>query len=171
MPFSHFVAKLVIGGGPPPSEVFRRLIKRSLNDPKHIAWFKGILGDDQFERAGNSICILLWMPGDGAPIEAVIARILDGFELGLPDEEDQRYYAAWPNLTNWWPLGGFRGTKERPDIALTRFGSLNEIPGHQWKTQNGAGQVFCGMAAVAGWAFPESFDTLGWVQELAVASV
>src|SRR5208337_5311343 len=65
MPFSHFVAKLVIGGGPRPSEVFRRLIKRSLNDPKHIAWFKGILGDDQFERAGNSICILLWMPGDG----------------------------------------------------------------------------------------------------------
>ena len=170
MSFSHFVAQLTIPGGPPPSEELRRLIERSRSQPEHVAWFKSTFVGDGFEKAGNSICILFWKVGQGTSVEAVIARILPKHESGAGDMDDMSFYANWPKLTAWWPLGGLRARKNSPDIALTSFGSLDEVRGCQWENGNTAEQSFSGTATVAGWRFPDGFDTLAWIQGLATAT-
>jgi hypothetical protein len=167
MPFSHFVAQITDEGGPDPYHELRRLVERSQTPQKHIAWFKSILGANDFERAGNSICIVFRKTEDRDPIEAVVARIQELHGSGHPDEDDISFYAGWKNLTNWWPLGGLRKGMPALDIALTTFGSIDDIPGCGWESGLSARPVFGGTAVVSGWKFPDGFNTLGWVQKLA----
>jgi hypothetical protein len=167
MPFSHFVAKLTIGGGPLPSEELPRLVERIQNQSDHIAWLAIPNALDDFERAGNSICILFCITEGRAPIQAVIARILNKETSGRPDGTDRKFYADWPKLNRWWPLGGLRGTT-KPDVVITEFASLDEIPGHGWKSELNAGEIFGqSQTTITGWTFPEAFGTLGWIQRLA----
>jgi hypothetical protein len=167
MRFSHFVAQITDDGGPNPSRELRRLTERSQTDPQHIAWFKSPLGDNEFDRAGNSICIIFRKTGYRDSVEAVVARIRPLRESGLVDEDDKNYYAGWPNLKNWWPLGGFGEGKTAPDIALATFGSIDDIPGWSWETRNSARETFGGRCTVSGWEFPDGFNPLGWLRERA----
>lgn len=130
------------------------------------SWFATWHAANEFRRAGNSTCVLYYHPDDSERIEAVVARILDKADYGLPSEEVKAFYEPWSDrLRNWWPLGGIRPGKVA-DIVRIRFDSLDEIPGRSWKSDLPASQTFVAQASFAGWKYDEGFNPLNWLQAL-----
>lgn len=164
--YSHFVAKVAVDKGPDPATEFQNLIQQCRQHPRSIAWFATWHVADDFRRAGNSICVLFYHPDASERIEAVVARVLDKAEYGLPPEEVKGFYRRWSDrLRNWWPLGGSRPGK-LVDIVRARFDSLDDIPGRSWQSGLPASQTFDAQTSFAGWKFDEGFSPLDWLQAL-----
>ena len=160
--YSHFVAKIAVEKGPDPVSEFQNLIQQCRKHPKSMSWFATWHAANDFQRAGNSTCLLFYQPDATERIEAIVARILDKAHFGLPTEEVREYYKPWTNrLRNWWPLGGIRPGKV-VDIVRTQFESLHDIPGRSWESSLPASQTFVAQASFVGWKFDEGFNPLNW---------
>jgi hypothetical protein len=164
--FSHFAAKVAPDKGPDPKEEFRNLLAQGGRHPKSVSWFATANAANDFHRAGNSICMLFYHPDGATEVEALIARVLNKSDYGSPPDEVKSFYEPWNDrLKNWWPLGGARDGKI-VDMVLTRFESLDAIPGCSWKTNLPANRTFVGKASFAGWKFDDGFNPLEWLQSL-----
>jgi hypothetical protein len=150
---SHFIALLTTEGGPNPADELNNLVHQCNSDESdHVAWFKSTLTQNDFERSGQSICILFYRLSTGG-IEALIARIMPNH--GAAPEDVIRFYEIYLNLRQFWRLGGKRALFESPDIVITRFDSLEDIPGVSCASGSKAVETFEYQAAQAFWMFPE----------------
>ena len=167
---SHFIAQLTLDGGPNPADEFANIIRQCNNpDSEHTAWFKSSLSQARFDLSGRSICILFYrLPSGG--IEALIARIKPN--LGKPPDDVTRFYEGYRNLKYYWRLGGKRERFQSPDIVITRFDSLDRIPGISSAGGLRAVETFAGHPTRAIWEFPEGCfpggitNPLEWLRSL-----
>jgi hypothetical protein len=170
--YSHFVAKLSVEGGPDPATELQSLLDQARKAADAIAWFATWHVANDFDRAGDSICIIFHETGTTGAIQAVVAHIPNVVGIlpaGKPLNSEALFlYANWRKQYdwNWWPLGG----RLRPGVCplvRTTFNSLNDIPGRHWESGLPASQVFTGQASFVGWQFdvvgPRLFE---WLSEL-----
>ncbi len=164
---SHFIAQLTSSGGPEPGGELDHLEAVTRNPPGNVAWFATAKPLLNFNRAGNSVCVLFHHAPNGM-IDALIARVgRDRQQAGREiSEEERALYLPWKNeLNNWWWLGG-RWSDGTSGIVRVQFNSLAEVPG--WSDTGGlpAAEAFAGRVTIAGWDFGEGFDTKGWMKSL-----
>lgn len=123
----HFIAKLTVGGGPPPLQELDRILDIADSSPDHEAWFGTHKSGSDWDGAG--ICILIASP----TLEALIAEVIDRTGK-VPDEPLSReLYRDRGGFVAWWLI--------RNPIRV-RFRSLHEIPGRSLRSGKGAADVF-----------------------------